>query len=211
MDTVDQQILELLARNARMTNRSIAQVVGTSDRTVARRIEKLETRGVIQQYTLKLGDSFFRSTASPDTHHVNTSISEWESIRAALTRFFGSGAAIILFQIGYGISQSLGIKIQAIGLTPSSQLLAFTQMLEDRGWGSLDIRHLNFTARSGTVAIVNSPFKGQRRRTGCDEMKGMITGFLETLFTTQMLVTEVKCVRKGHAYCEFVFKGGLST
>lgn len=207
MDSIDQQILELLALNARRSNRSIAKVVGTSDRTVARRINKLERYGFIHQYTLKLGPAIVKMASATQSLQVNASVQEWESLRASLTKFFGSGASFILFQIGYSISQNWSAKLHATGLTPSSQLLAFLQLLEKRGWGCMDIRHLDIDAKSGTLAVVNSPFKTQRRPHGCDEVKGMVTGFLETLFATTMLVSETQCVGQGHTHCEFTFTG----
>jgi predicted hydrocarbon binding protein len=210
MDSIDQQILELLTRNARMDNRSIAKVVGTSDRTVARRIKKLEAQGVIHQYTLKLGHTFTTESTPADHHQVNASISEGESIRVSLTSFFGSGAAIILFHIGYGIGHNLGVKIRSTGLPLSSQLLAFTQVLEARGWGSLDISRFDRDTQSGRLVVVNSPFKGQRRHRGCDEVKGMITGFLETLFNANIYVAEAKCISQSAAYCEFTFRKGVA-
>lgn len=54
LDEVDRKILDLLQRDARMTNTAIAEQVGLSAPSVYERIKKLETRGVIKGYTALL-------------------------------------------------------------------------------------------------------------------------------------------------------------
>lgn len=51
MDTVDEQILQILARDARTPVSEIAREVNLSPAPVARRISRLEREGVIQGYT----------------------------------------------------------------------------------------------------------------------------------------------------------------
>jgi Lrp/AsnC family leucine-responsive transcriptional regulator len=51
LDDTDRKILELLQRDARMTNAAIGAEVGMTAPSVFERIRKLEQRGVIQQYT----------------------------------------------------------------------------------------------------------------------------------------------------------------
>ena len=50
VDTIDNQILELLRRDARISVREIAKRVGLSPAPVSRRIDKLEKSGVIRGY-----------------------------------------------------------------------------------------------------------------------------------------------------------------
>ena len=50
MDRIDNQILELLRRDARISVREIAKRVGLSPAPVSRRIDKLEKSGVIRGY-----------------------------------------------------------------------------------------------------------------------------------------------------------------
>lgn len=57
MDDVDDQILALLRRNARMSLREIATAVNLSPAPVKRRIERLEASGVIAGYTVVLDHS----------------------------------------------------------------------------------------------------------------------------------------------------------
>jgi Lrp/AsnC family leucine-responsive transcriptional regulator len=54
MDAIDMQIVELLQRDARLTQQEIAKKVGLSQPTVADRIRKLEEAKVILGYTARV-------------------------------------------------------------------------------------------------------------------------------------------------------------
>jgi len=54
-DETDTALLALLAENARMPVATLARRLGLARTTVQARIERLETRGVIAGYTLRLG------------------------------------------------------------------------------------------------------------------------------------------------------------
>jgi Lrp/AsnC family transcriptional regulator, leucine-responsive regulatory protein len=54
LDRIDRQILELLERDARRTLRDIASRVNLTVAPVKRRIERLESSGVIEGYTVRV-------------------------------------------------------------------------------------------------------------------------------------------------------------
>lgn len=54
-DEIDTQLLALLAENARMPVATMARRMGLARTTVQARLEKLETNGTIEGYTLRLG------------------------------------------------------------------------------------------------------------------------------------------------------------
>jgi Lrp/AsnC family transcriptional regulator, leucine-responsive regulatory protein len=74
LDDIDRKILNLLQRDARMTNAAIAAEVGLTAPSVFERIRKLEQRGVIGGYTIhvdpaalgKTMTAFIRLTAAFD-------------------------------------------------------------------------------------------------------------------------------------------------
>lgn len=74
LDLIDRQILDLLQREARMTNAAIAAEVGLTAPSVFERIRKLEQRGVIRGYTINIDPAalgktmtaFIRVTAAFD-------------------------------------------------------------------------------------------------------------------------------------------------
>ena len=57
MDETDRALLALLGKNARIPVATIARRMGLARSTVQARIERLETRGIIAGYALKLGDA----------------------------------------------------------------------------------------------------------------------------------------------------------
>ncbi len=74
LDDTDRKILELLQRDARMTNAAVAAEVGLTAPSVFERVRKLEQRGVIRRYTIDVDPAavgrtmtaFIRFTAATD-------------------------------------------------------------------------------------------------------------------------------------------------
>ena len=58
-DEVDRRIVDLLAKNSRLSVRKISKVIEVSPPTVSRRIRKLEERGVIKGYVSIIEDEEF--------------------------------------------------------------------------------------------------------------------------------------------------------
>ena len=62
MDETDRALLELLAENARTPVAMLARRLGLARSTVQARIDRLEARGVIAGYALRLGENATRAT-----------------------------------------------------------------------------------------------------------------------------------------------------
>jgi Lrp/AsnC family leucine-responsive transcriptional regulator len=77
LDDTDRKILALLQHDARMTNAAIGEAVGLSAPSVFERIRKLEQKGVIEGYTVKVNPAvvgrpltaFIRLTLAFDEKH----------------------------------------------------------------------------------------------------------------------------------------------
>jgi len=52
VDKIDIKIIELLAKNARMTYKELAETLGTTRQRISRRMDKLERIGIIKKYTI---------------------------------------------------------------------------------------------------------------------------------------------------------------
>lgn len=62
MDELDVKIIKLLQENARITASDIANTVSLSVPAVSERLKKLETSGVIKQYTAIVNPEYFQKT-----------------------------------------------------------------------------------------------------------------------------------------------------
>jgi DNA-binding Lrp family transcriptional regulator len=49
---IDIKILKLLAKNARLTYKELAEILGTTRQRISRRMDRLERNGIIQKYTV---------------------------------------------------------------------------------------------------------------------------------------------------------------
>ncbi|MCK5574732.1 MAG: Lrp/AsnC family transcriptional regulator, partial [Sphingomonadales bacterium] len=56
MDATDQKLLSLLRENARASTSALARDLGLSRSTVQDRINRLEKRGIVAGYTVRLGE-----------------------------------------------------------------------------------------------------------------------------------------------------------
>lgn len=92
MDKFDREILNLLTQNARQSVTAIGEVIGLSRTAVNEHIRKLEDLGVIQRYTIEVGDqaqqqkvcAYFEMTFRPfDLKAVKESIQAISEIRQA--------------------------------------------------------------------------------------------------------------------------------
>lgn len=59
MDNTDLQILQILQKKARVPNVEVARTIGMAPSAVLERIKKLEARGVIQGYEVRLNPEMF--------------------------------------------------------------------------------------------------------------------------------------------------------
>jgi len=58
VDRIDKDLLMELRQNARLSLSSLARILGVSRSTIQDRLSKLEKRGVISGYTVKLGQDY---------------------------------------------------------------------------------------------------------------------------------------------------------
>lgn len=57
LDAIDRKLIALLQDNARLSTVALAKAVGLSRSTVQERLQRLESTGVIAQYTVRLGSN----------------------------------------------------------------------------------------------------------------------------------------------------------
>ena len=106
MDDLDRKILALLAKNARMPVKEIAEQVALTSPAVSSRIHKLETDGIIGGYTVTLNrpadrvyvDALISLSVAPSKHEAflhliqnSKEVLQWSAVKSCAT--FSSSAA----------------------------------------------------------------------------------------------------------------------
>jgi DNA-binding Lrp family transcriptional regulator len=86
MDELDEQILQILRRDARTPYTEIADRVGTSEGTVRNRVEQLVEDGVIERFTVATRTGNVKAMievgvdVSVDTHDISNRVVEWPEV-----------------------------------------------------------------------------------------------------------------------------------
>ncbi|MEF8851936.1 MAG: Lrp/AsnC family transcriptional regulator [Haloarculaceae archaeon] len=86
MDELDEQILQILRRDARTPYTEIADRVGTSEGTVRNRVEQLVEDGVIERFTVATRTGNVKAMievgvdVSVDTHDISDRVVEWPEV-----------------------------------------------------------------------------------------------------------------------------------
>ena len=68
MDNTDLQILKILQKKARIPNVEVARTIGMAPSAVLERIKKLEAKGIIQGYEVRLNPDMFQCTTIAFVH-----------------------------------------------------------------------------------------------------------------------------------------------
>ena len=97
LDTIDQQILQLLIQNARASYSDIGQRIGISRVAVKSRIQALEQKGIIEEYTTIVNPQkisgamscYFEIETSPESLGQVTRILEQNELRLQCDTFTG--------------------------------------------------------------------------------------------------------------------------
>ena len=86
MDDLDQQILNVLRRDARTAYTEIADQVGTSEGTVRNRVERMTEDGIIERFTVTTRTGNVKAmievsvAVDVDTTAVSERMAEWEEV-----------------------------------------------------------------------------------------------------------------------------------
>jgi DNA-binding Lrp family transcriptional regulator len=117
MDALDQQLLSLLRKDARTNVAALAKKLGVSRGTVTNRITRLEDKGVIVGYTVRL-----RPDAEPDEISAWMSVAvEGNQTRAVIASLLGEPGVAELHDTNG--RWDLLAELRATSLTELSQVL----------------------------------------------------------------------------------------
>lgn len=143
MDDIDKRILNLLAQNARMTVKDIAQKVALTSPAVSERIRRMEREDIIAGYTVVYGDkvtehqieALISVSVAPSDHEEFLMLADHQLGVARCYHVTGSYSFILCVACsGIAELESLINRFQKFGAT-SSQIILSTSV--DRSAGIL--------------------------------------------------------------------------
>lgn len=133
MDDLDRKILSLLAKNARMPVKEIAEQVALTSPAVSSRIHKLETDGIISGYTVVLNrpadrvyvDALISLSVTPS--HRDELVELMQNSKEVLQCYHVTGAYTFLVKVSCGSMAQLEhliLQFQKLGTTSTQIILS---------------------------------------------------------------------------------------
>lgn len=172
VDRLDLEILQILSRDPKLSCREIAKQLDVSDRTVARRVSKMEREGIILGYQLVLND-YVKSLIfdTSDLSEIKFTVAEWSNFEEALRQMYSSAADVIFFYAGKGIGKSI-VKSMGKGKRTVDEVLSFSsKVCNMRGWGNVRFDRLKDNS-------IKADLKGLRINPSF--FRGILAGMLES-------------------------------
>lgn len=176
LDKLDLEILRILCSNPKQSYRDIAKRLEVSDRTIARRINRMENEGVILGYQPVLSDHA-RSLlfSSNDTVEFKFSPAEWSEFEKSFKTMYYTASDVIFFYAGKGAGRALfeEIKDMTGGKTSIEDFLTnLSKICVLRGWGSVLFERVG----SGAIKAALNNLRINRFM-----FRGILTQLLESL------------------------------
>jgi DNA-binding Lrp family transcriptional regulator len=141
MDEIDEALLALLKENARLPVASLAQTLGLARSTVQSRLERLERRGIVVGYTVRLCEEATKSTIHAtallqiEPRELPSILSRLRAVREVTKVHTTSGRFDLLVRLAAPTTRALDAALDSIGSAPgvkSSESLVHLSTRIDR-------------------------------------------------------------------------------
>lgn len=190
IDDLDLEILKFLQENARAQCNEIAKSVGVSDRTVARRIKRMESNGIIKGYRVELCDEiverFFPSTKEfVGGQSITMPAICWDNILNIIVSTFGVGGVLIVFNLGLSIGRTYGEILKKFSDDKENLISNFCSLFKSSGWGEISLSKMDYERGYSILTVSKTPFKSNLSE---NLIKGIIVGYLEKIYDKKFSV-----------------------
>ncbi|MEM2088385.1 MAG: V4R domain-containing protein [Thermoproteota archaeon] len=135
-----------------------------------------------------------------------------DSFGAILRRLyekFGTGAAVILYEMGISLGESKAESV--VRKYQVDKQTAIKIILTERaakGWCLAEIEELN--SRKARIRVHELfeclPFKGKQERPVSQLFRGYLAGVFQKLYGRSFSVSEIDCISKGDSVCRFLLE-----
>jgi DNA-binding Lrp family transcriptional regulator len=176
LDKLDLEILHILCNNPKQSYRDIAKRLEVSDRTVARRITRMESEGIILGYQPVLSD-YAKSLIFNVNEMIEFKFSpaEWGEFERSFRTMYYTAADVIFFYAGKGVGQAMLEEVKEMtGGKPTVEeaLTNLSKICVLRGWGGVLFERVG----SGAIKAVLNNLRINRFM-----FRGILTQLLESL------------------------------
>lgn len=137
----------------------------------------------------------------------------YRGIRDKLYSTFRSGAPVILYDMGLGYGELMGLKMEEMKMSKIDVIRAFMELGKNKGYGKFHTPFLKMILsglRGEPIVRMEDSFfatsAGKTGKTECFLMAGIIAGASQILLQKKFSCVEEKCLCKGDEYCEFRLK-----
>ncbi|MEM1558008.1 MAG: V4R domain-containing protein [Thermoproteota archaeon] len=133
-----------------------------------------------------------------------------ESFGAILKRLyekFGTGAAVILYEMGLGMGESkFKSVVNRYHVDKQTALKIILAERSAKGWCIAQLEDFN---KNNVVVVAKElfeclPFKDSQEKQISQFFRGYLAGIFQQLYGKNVNVTETECIAKGDSFCRFV-------
>lgn len=138
-------------------------------------------------------------------------VETWGEIYGRLLEKFGSGAGVILYEMGVSAGENKAQwVVERYGVNGLNALQIILAERTAKGWGIPNLAGFNEKKFEATIKVQDLfeclPFKGKHKEAKSHFFRGYLTGAFKKLFNKEVATTEVECVAKGDLNCKFIIK-----
>jgi predicted hydrocarbon binding protein len=135
-----------------------------------------------------------------------------DSFGAILKRLyekFGTGAAVILYEMGISLGESKAESVaRKYRVDKQTAVKIILTERSAKGWCLAEIEELN--SKKARIIVHELfeclPFKGKQERPVSQLFRGYLAGVFQQLYGKSFSVSEVECIAKGDAVCRFLLE-----
>ncbi|MEM2981434.1 MAG: V4R domain-containing protein [Thermoproteota archaeon] len=135
-----------------------------------------------------------------------------DSFGAILKRLyekFGTGAAVILYEMGISLGESKAESVvKKYGVDKQTVLKIILTERAAKGWCLAEIEELN--SKKARIMVHELfeclPFRGKQERPVSQLFRGYLAGVFQKLYGKSFSVSEIDCIAKGDSVCRFLLE-----
>lgn len=138
-------------------------------------------------------------------------VETWGDMSSRLFEAFGSGAGVILYEMGLKAGENKAKNIfEKYGVDGLSALQIILAERVAKGWGIPKIEEFNEEKLEAKITVQDLfeclPYRGKDKQPKSHFFRGYITGIFNNLFNKEVATEEVECIAKGDKNCKFMIK-----